>query len=742
MDGKKNIVTMDDIMIKIKEYMTQKQVSFVLGAYDLATEAHKNQKRMSGDPYIVHPIGVVGILAGLHMDDKCLAAAFLHDVVEDTSITLDEVKEKFGDEVAQLVDGVTKLGKIEYVSKEERQIENYRKMFLAMARDIRVVIIKLADRLHNMRTIKYMPLHKQHVISIETLEIYVPLAHRLGINTIKWELEDLAFRYTQPEVYAELQNSVKIKRQERENIVLTAIDAIKNKLLESNIHCEIQGRPKNFYSIHKKMLRDNKKIDEIYDLLAIRVLVDSIQDCYTVMGVVHSLWRPIPGRFKDYIAVPKSNGYQSLHTTVLSSAGQPLEIQIRTFEMHKVSEYGVAAHWRYKEQGNSEPGKTTKLDAKLTWIRQLLDWHNEVNTASDFVDTVKADIFGDEVFVFTPQGDVVDLPLGSVPIDFAYRIHTAVGNRCTGARVNGRIVPLDTKLKNGDIVEVITSKTSIGPSRDWMSICGSNDTKNKIRNWFKKERREENIVKGREMFENEVKHLGYDIKTFASSEKLQKIYSKMRIESEENMYVAIGYGGLTIHTIIAKLVEMYKKEQKLDNSKQLDQLLATLKPRTTKSVSSHGILVKGEGGIMVKLARCCNPIPGDAIIGYVTRGSGVSVHRTDCVHVLSYNPEEKRRMIDVSWEYGYDKQYKANIIIKCDDRPGMMGDIMSITTDAKININSINCRVDNATKTGITSLGLDILSLDQLEYVMNRIRRIKGVQSVERLIATTGSKER
>lgn len=738
MNETKNSVTVDEVFEQIAEYLTPEQVALVRKAYELAAKAHEGQFRKSGDPYIIHPLNVVGILTKLHLDEKCLAAGFLHDVVEDTEYTLENITEMFDEEVAYLVDGVTKLGKIEYTSTEERQVENYHKMFLAMAKDIRVVLIKLADRLHNMRTIKYMPEYKQQSISNETLEIYAPLANRLGIHTIKWELEDLSFRYTQPEVYSELQHSVKAKRQEREAMVNEAMETMRQKLADASMVCEIQGRPKNFYSIHKKMLRDHKKVEEIYDLLAIRVLVNTVQDCYGVLGLVHSLWRPIPGRFKDYIAVPKSNGYQSLHTTVLSSGGQPLEIQIRTFEMHHVGEYGVAAHWRYKAQGNSEPGKDTKFDKKLNWLRQLLEWHEDINNASDFVDTVKTDIFSDEVFVFTPRGDVIDLPQGSIPIDFAYRVHTDVGNRCVGAKVNGRIVPIDTKLKNGDIVEVITAKNGNGPSRDWMQICASNDTRNKIRNWFKKERREENIAKGREMFENEVKRLGYDIKTFATSEKLEKIYTKLHIDNEENMYAAIGYGGLNLHPVMMKLVEMFKKEQHMDNDKHISALLAEMKPRSSKSASSHGVLVKGEGGIMVKLARCCNPIPGDAIVGYITRGSGVSVHRSDCVHVLKYSPEEQQRMIEVTWDVSLDKLYKVNIVIVSDDRPGMMGDVMAVTTDAKLNLFGINCHVEEPTKKAVMNLGIDIATVNQLEWVMNRIRKIKGVISVERANASLG----
>lgn len=731
-------VNIEEFFERVNKYLTEDQVAFVRKAYELAAEAHAVQRRKSGEPYIIHPIGVASILAQLQMDDKTLAAAFLHDVVEDTDYTLDDIKERFGVVVANLVDGVTKLGKIEYISKEDRQIENYRKMFLAMARDIRVVLIKLADRLHNMRTMKYMPVHKQQSISRETLEIYAPLAHRLGIYTIKWELEDLAFRYMEPDIYYNLVEQVKIKRREREAMINEAMAEMKESLEKANIKCEIQGRPKNFYSIHKKMLRDHKELNEIYDLLAIRVLVDTVKDCYGTLGIVHSMWRPIPGRFKDYVAVPKSNMYQSLHTTVLSTGGQPLEIQIRTFEMHRISEYGIAAHWRYKESGGSKPASQSStdkgFDAKLSWLRQLLEWHQDMNDSRDFVNTVKMDIFADEVFVFTPRGDVIDLPVGSVPIDFAYRIHTDVGNRCVGAKVNGRIVPLDFKLSNGDIVEVITSKQSSGPSRDWLNIVGSSDTRNKIKGWFKKERREENIIKGREMLEKEAKRLGYDPKVLARPEKLKEAGTKLRIDSDENLLAALGYGGVTLNSVISKLVEIYKKDQKLNTTKDLSELLAELKPRKSKAKASHGILVKGEEGIMVKLARCCNPIPGDPVIGYITRGSGVSVHRADCPNVLSNNPDEQSRLIEVSWDVGIDSVYKVNIVITSVNRPGMMADIMMATSEAKLNIFSLNCRTDK-NKVATTHIGLDISSLEQLEYIMNRIRRMKGVYSVERVVA-------
>ena len=742
MPSTNDIVTIEDFFEQVKGYLNEAQIDYVRKAYILAADAHKEQRRKSGEPYIIHPIGVASILAGLQMDEYTLAAAFLHDVVEDTEYTYDDIRNIFGGVVANLVDGVTKLGKIAYISKEDRQIENYRKMFLAMARDIRVVLIKLADRLHNMRTMKYMPAHKQQSISRETLEIYAPLAHRLGIHTIKWELEDLAFRYMEPDIYYTLVEQVKTKRREREAMIFEAMDEMRNSLEKANIKCEIQGRPKNFYSIHKKMLRDHKELNEIYDLLAIRVLVDSVKDCYGTLGIVHSMWRPIPGRFKDYVAVPKSNMYQSLHTTVLSAGGQPLEIQIRTFEMHRISEYGIAAHWRYKESGGSKPatGSDKGFDAKLSWVRQLLEWHQDMNDSNDFVNAVKMDIFADEVFVFTPRGDVIDLPVGCCPIDFAYRIHTDVGNRCVGAKVNGRIVPLDFKLSNGDIVEVITSKQANGPSRDWINIVGASDTRNKIKGWFKKERREENIVKGREMLDKEAKRLGYEPKTFASPEKLKEVGTRLRINSDEDLLATLGYGGVTLNSVISKLVEIYKKEQKLNTNKDLSEMLAELKPRKSKAKASHGILVKGEEGIMVKLARCCNPIPGDPVVGYITRGSGVSVHRADCPNVLSNNPDEQSRLIEVAWDISLDAAYKVNILITANDRANLVGDILTITSESKLNIFSMNCKADK-NKIATMQFGIDINSLEQLEYVMNRIRRLKGVYSVERVISGYGGRE-
>ena len=738
-----NITDIDELFARIEEYLAPEQVAFVRKAYELAAKAHAAQTRKSGEPYIIHPIGVVSILVGLQMDDKTLAAAFLHDVVEDTDYKLDYIKEQFGTVVANLVDGVTKLGKIEYISKEDRQIENYRKMFLAMARDIRVVLIKLADRLHNMRTMKYMPVHKQQSISRETLEIYAPLAHRLGIYTIKWELEDLAFRYMEPDIYYDLVEQVKIKRREREDMINEAMTTLKDAVEKAGIRCEIQGRPKNFYSIHKKMLRDHKQLSEIYDLLAIRVLVDTVKDCYGTLGIVHSMWRPIPGRFKDYVAVPKSNMYQSLHTTVLSNGGQPLEIQIRTFEMHRISEYGIAAHWRYKESGGSKPaaGGDKGFDAKLSWLRQLLEWHKDMNDSRDFVNTVKMDIFADEVFVFTPRGDVIDLPVGSVPIDFAYRIHTDVGNRCVGAKVNGRIVTLDSTLSNGDIVEIITSKASKGPSRDWLKIAKSSEARSKIRQWFKKEKKDENIVNGRSAFEAELKHCGLSMKDVTDSELLPTLLKKVAYPNLDDMYAAIGYGGFTAQKAVSRmqgeinrvLRQRQQEQQALEAAAAKPKEEAAHIPAPKKIKSEQGIIVEGLDNCLVKFSKCCSPVPGDDIVGFITRGYGVSVHRSDCPNVLRSrdNPAEAGRWIRVSWADKTSESYHTMLQIVAKDRISLIVDVSTVLSATKTRVLSLNAR-STPDGFGLLDLGIEVSDREQLKTVMNRLEQIQGVMKVTR----------
>lgn len=713
----------------LSRYLSDKQVEFIKEAFVFAEEAHSGQKRKSGEPYIIHPIGVAQILCDLRMDSSTIVASLLHDVVEDTEITLEEIQKKYGANIAMLVDGVTKLNKIGYVSKEDQQLENYRRMFLAMAKDIRVILIKLADRLHNMRTLTSMTPAKQRIIAQETREIYVPLANRLGIYNMKWELEDLAFRYLEPESYYDLVEQVQQKREEREATIDSAIEELRVILNEAGIYCDIQGRPKGFFSIYRKMIRDDKSLNEIYDLLAIRVLVDSVMNCYAAIGLVHAKWPPIPTRFKDYIAMPKSNLYQSLHTTVMSSFGQPLEIQIRTREMHRISEYGVAAHWRYKEGNPHDLNKT--FDDKLSWVRQLLEWHKDMSDTKDFVDAVKTDVFSDEVFVFTPRGDVIDLPQGSIPLDFAYRIHTDVGHRCNGAKVNGKIVPLDYKLSNGDIVEIITSKTG-GPSRDWLNIVCASESKNKIRQWLKKESREENISKGREILERETKRLGYETKNFLKLDKLKEIATKMNIPNEDTLLATIGYGEITASAIMTKLIDIYKRDmQKNHSDDAVKQILTELKEKGTKDKTKHNILVKGESGLLVRLAKCCTPVAGDPIVGYITRGRGVSVHTADCVNITN-NTDEENRMIEVSWDINHDEDFQVSVNIYVVNVQGIMANCINLVADSKINMFSAGVKVDSDKQHSLITLGLEIRSLEHLEYIINKLRQSKNVLNVYR----------
>ena len=709
----------------IKSYQPDETFENIRKAYELADEAHKEQKRVNGDPYILHPLAVAEILADMEIDTTTITASLLHDVVEDTEYMLEDIERIFGKEVAFLVDGVTKLNRLDYRTKEDQQVNSMRKMFLAMAKDIRVVVIKLADRLHNMRTLKYMRSEKQKRIAQETLEIYAPLAHRLGIFNIKWELEDLSFRYMEPDKYYDLVDQMKEKRKVREEIVNEAIDVLKKTLTESSISFEINGRPKHFYSIYKKMKKDNRDLSQIYDLYAIRVIVDTVQDCYGVLGIVHSLWKPLPYRFKDYIAMPKPNNYQSLHTTVIGTRGQPVEIQIRTWDMHHIAEYGVAAHWRYKEGRASQ--KATGFDEKMGWLRNLLEWQDTSNP-QEFVNALKLDAFSDEVFVFTPRGDVIDLPQGAIPIDFAYRIHTDVGHRCVGAKVNGKIVPLDYALKNGDIVEVITSKTG-KPSLDWLKIVGSSESRSKIRNWFKKENREENIEKGSVALEKECKRLGHDWKLVSHSGRIAKVAKQMNAGTEDDLLAAVGYGGFAVNTVLIKLLELHKELDRVDDEQNEKSLIEKLKPRKASGHNHSGVLVKGESGLLVRLSKCCSPVPGDPIIGFVTRGRGVSVHRADCPNVRL--DEDVDRLIDVEWDYGMSESFEVNMEISAYDRTGMIADIMAALAEMKISITSINAKVSE-TKSVTIHLGISIKDLAQFEFVATKIRRLKDVYKVQR----------
>ena len=717
-----------EFMDYVHSYLGDDECDQIMKAFTLADKAHEGQFRASGEPYIMHPLAVAEILAHLQIDHITLIAALLHDVVEDTEYTKEDIEKLFGAEVAFLVDGVTKLNQFQYETKEDRQMENYRKMILAMAKDVRVVVIKLGDRLHNMRTLKHMRSDKQKRIAKETLEIFAPLAHRLGIFNVKWELEDLSFRYLEPDKYYDLVDQMKQKRQAREDIVNDTMEQLTKALGEAGIKADIKGRPKHFYSIYKKMKKDNRDLSQIYDLLAVRVIVDTVPDCYAVLGIAHSIWKPLPYRFKDYISMPKSNMYQSLHTTVIGTMGQPVEIQIRTWEMHRVSEYGVAAHWRYKE-GNK--GADKEFDQKVAWLRQVLEWQDTSNP-KELVNALKLDVFSGEVFVFTPKGDVVKLPIGSVPLDFAYRVHTDVGHRCVGAKVNGKIVPLDYTLQNGDIVDIITSKTG-KPSLDWLNIVGSSESKNKIRNWFKRENKEENIEKGLEALEREAKRLNYSWKELCCDNRIQQVVKQLKSNTENELYAACGYGGIPVSTVLLRLVELYKKSKEHEDArKTTEQIIEKLKVQGAKKAKNGtGVLVKGEPGVMVRMAKCCNPVPGDDIIGYITRGRGVSVHRSDCTS-LGHTPEDLERMIEVSWDEASSESFHVGIDIQAYDRSGILMEVMAVLSELKITITNMNAKVLENTKNVMINIVVEIRDISQLDFVMTKLRRIREVYMVQR----------
>ncbi|MDP4092874.1 MAG: bifunctional (p)ppGpp synthetase/guanosine-3',5'-bis(diphosphate) 3'-pyrophosphohydrolase [Bacillota bacterium] len=716
---------------KINKYNPSCDFTLIDKAYSMSKAAHSGQQRVSGDPYITHPIEVACILAELELDCTSIIAGILHDTVEDTTCTVEQIKENFGDEVALLVDGVTKLGKIPYTTKEELQAENLRKMFLAMAKDIRVILIKLADRLHNMRTLKYMTPEKQLEKANETLEIYAPLAHRLGISKIKWELEDICLRYIDPKGYYDLVEKIAKKRKEREAYISDIIESLKTKTTELGIeNAHIDGRPKHFYSIYKKMVDQNKTLEQIFDLFAVRVIVDSVKDCYAVLGLVHELYKPMPGRFKDYIAMPKPNMYQSLHNTLIGPEGQPFEVQIRTWEMHRIAEVGIAAHWKYKE---GHVG-TTDVDNKLVWLRQLLEWQKEMRDAKEFMETLKIDLFTDEVFVFTPKGDVLSLPMGSNPIDFAYAIHSAVGNKMMGAKVNGKIVPIDYELKNGDFVEVLTSANVHGPSRDWLKIVKSTQAKNKINQWLKKEFREDNIVKGKEAVERELKKQGLTFAQLFKNEWLDPIIKKLTLNSMDDLYASIGYGAVTAHKIISRLKEDYKKTLKPEEL--IEQGFETLPPQKAdkkkKTAPESGIVVKGIENCLVRISRCCNPVPGDQIIGYITRGRGVSVHRKDCVNVENIdNMDGENRLIEVSWYTSENVAYKADITVMANDRTALLMEITNVIGESKIPLKAINARTTKE-QIAIMNLTLEITDTDQLDKIIKKLKKVQGVFEVTR----------
>ena len=705
-------------------------------AFDTAKALHDGQLRKSGEPYLIHPIAVAKILAELGMDEETIVGGLLHDVVEDTEYTREQLVAEFGEEAALLVDGVTKLGSIKFDSKEEAQAENLRKMFLAMSKDIRVLIIKLADRLHNMRTLEYMRPEKKIEKSRETLDIYAPLASRLGIYTVKFELEDLALTYLHPEEAEKLREEVTEKKEQRVQFINTVIDEIKEALDGMKLHYDISGRSKHLYSVYKKMVLQHKQLDEIFDLTAVRIIVENVRDCYAVLGQVHTMWKPIPGRFKDYIAMPKPNMYQSLHTTVLGDNGEPFEIQIRTYEMHRVAEYGIAAHWKYKEGKAS--GDQNQEEMKLAWVRQTLEWHKELNDPKEFMETLKMDLFATQVFVFTPKGEVIDLPAGSTPLDFAFKIHTAVGCKCVGAKVNGKMVTIDHVLNNGDIVEIVTSSNSSGPSIDWLKIAKSSTARTKIRQWLKKESKPDDVARGKDALDKYIRKKGYDPQLTAKASYLNKAMREMNISTMDEVYIQISKGG-TVLSKYANLLFGYfneekKQEQKKEEEKQKKLLENDAKREKfqRRQRENPGIVVKGADNLMIRVARCCNPVPGDDIIGFITKGRGISVHRVDCSNITSLPPEEKARFIEVEWEdLKVGKSYNADICIAASDRKGLFSDISRTCEDMDVHISGVNAK---SGKDGIThiTLTLSISSTQQMQKVLRTLRNVQSVSNVYR----------
>ena len=727
---------MDEWLESIRKQYNKPQFERIKKAYEFANDHHTGQTRKSGEPYFIHPSEVARILTDIRLDDETIVAALLHDLVEDTDVTSEVIEAEFGHDVAELVDGVTKLERLEFTSREERQAENLRKMLLAVAKDPRVVMIKLADRMHNMRTLEFMPKDRQQAIAQETMEIYAPLAHRLGIYNFKWQLEDLAFQYLEPQAYSDLMEQLTMRRHERELYIEQIIDQLQKELSHHRLNARIDGRPKHAYSIYKKMVLQNKPLDQIFDLIAVRVIVRSQEDCYAVLGVVHTLWKSIPGRYKDYISVPKPNHYQSLHTTVIGSKGQPFEVQIRTEEMHRAAEYGIAAHWRYKEGRSNRD--TTDVDKKLTWLRSLMEEAQvgELADPSEFMETLKIDFFSEEVFVFTPKGDVIDLPTDSTPLDFAYAIHSAVGNKCVGAKVNGRIIPLTTPLVTGDIVEILTSSASRGPSWDWLKIVKTTQAKNKIRAWFKKEFKEENTVKGKEMLERDSKRQGFTLnQLLKEGDGLDSVMQKNSFQNVDDIYAAVGYGAMTVSQVMARLVENAKREQRKAQEEETQRTILESGLEwgdEDTHVSENGVLIKGVGNVAVHMSRCCSPVPGDEIVGYVTRGRGVSIHRSDCSNLQ--NIDDDARLIEASWAQSDKAAYNVQIRIIATERPGVIADITNTISDMHLFMQSINAR-NMKNRTLHVNISLEISNTAQLEHVTRRFEGIRDVLEVYRVIA-------
>lgn len=723
--------TINDILSKMKKNNWRTNTKIITKAYNYAIANHGDQKRKSGEPYIIHPLQVAYTLADMGLDDATICAAILHDVIEDTDATYDDLVKEFSEEVAEMVDGVTKLGKLNYTTLKEQQVEDYRKMFLAMGKDIRVILIKLADRLHNMRTLKYLTRDRQIANAKETIELYAPLANRLGMYSLKWELEDLSFKYLYPEDYREIVEGLDRKREERLAFIEKIMEQIRKELKMQKIEAEIKGRAKHLYSIYKKMKRDNCTLDQIYDLFALRIIVNSVKDCYAALGVVHDLYNPMPGRFKDYIAVPKPNMYQSLHTTLIGEKGTPFEVQIRTWDMHKIAEFGIAAHWAYKE-ANFAKGKKANVkveEDKLAWLRETLEWQKDMQDPEEFLKTLKTELFEDEVYVFTPKGDIKVLPKGATPIDFAYSIHVQIGHRMTGCKINSKMMPIITKLKSGDIVDIITSDNAKGPSRDWLKFVRSTSAKNKIQSWFKKEQREENIVKGKELIEKEIKRIGMNSNELHKQEYVQVALDRYKFNTIDDMYASVGFGAISAGKIIAKMLEAYKKIHKDDEIEQKIEQLSTERkhrPNPTK----NGIIVKGIDNCLVKLSKCCNPVPGDNIIGYITKGRGVSIHTTECVNIKDLLQQEDR-IIDVEWYNEKESNYQVDIEAYSNDREGLLADIVKSIYDTKTKLIAINSKV-NKDKIVITEITLEVGNLEELNKALKAIRKVDSVYEVKR----------
>ena len=738
-------VLYNELIASIKKYHPSTDITLIQKAYETAREAHKDQKRKSGEPYIIHPLCVAIILADLELDKETIVAGLLHDAVEDTWMTCEEITKEFGPEVALLVDGVTKIGQLSYsTDKVEMQAESLRKMFLAMAKDIRVILIKLADRLHNMRTLQYMTPAKQKEKARETMDIYAPIAQRLGISKIKVELDDLSLKYLKPDVYYDLVEKVALRKSVREEFVGKIVKTVKQHMVEAGIKAQVDGRVKHFFSIYKKMVNQNKTIDQIYDLFAVRILVDTVKDCYAALGVIHEMYKPIPGRFKDYIAMPKPNMYQSLHTTLIGPNGQPFEIQIRTFEMHKTAEYGIAAHWKYKEASDGKTSSGNREEEKLNWLRQILEWQRDMSDNKEFMSLLKndLDLFADSVYCFTPQGDVKTLPNGSTPIDFAYSVHSAVGNKMVGARVNGKLVPIEYRIQNGDRIEIITSQNSKGPSRDWLKLVRSTQAKNKINQWFKTQMKEDNIIRGRDAIDRYCKAKGINLADLSKPEFMEKVMNRYAFKDWDSVLASIGHGGLKEGQVINKMLEEREKKLKreITDAEVLDGIADTdgRSGEATVRKNKSGIVVKGLHDLAVRFSRCCNPVPGDEIVGFVTRGRGVSIHRTDCINVINLPEDERGRLIDAEWQVAENptstEQYSTEIQIFANNRIGLFADISKVFTEKQIDITSMNVRTSKQGRATII-MTFDIHGTEELNRITDKIRQIDGVLDIQR---TTG----